>query len=143
MDAGSAAGGVDGVEVARQRAGVRMGCADRRSGAADGEQHDRLARGARRLGERAPVAEVLAVDADHACAVVGGQVRDDLRDVEVGLVPDGHEPREAETEVAEQEPGLERDVAALRAIHGYVLYILVRRLAHVGAPPSSVSAPSI
>ena len=37
-----------------------------------------------------------------------------LGHVEVGLVADRNEPREAEAEVAEQEPGLERDVPALR-----------------------------
>ena len=87
---------------------------DGRLGATDREEHDRLPCRAGRLGERTAVAEVLAVDADHLRAVVRGEIAEDVRHAEVGLVADGREPRETEAEILEQEAGLERDVAALR-----------------------------
>ena len=84
------------------------------SGAAHRQQDDGLARHTRGLGKRAPVAEVLAVDGDDARCLVPRERRYDLGDIEIRLIADGDEPRIAEPHVREQEPDLERDVAALR-----------------------------
>ena len=57
--------------------------------AAGGEQDHLLADPQRRLagaGERAAVAEVLAVDADHARVLVGREGFDQLGGLDVGLV---------------------------------------------------------
>ena len=98
-DPGRAAGRLDGGRVARERTGVRGGGARSRLAAAGGEQDDLLAgrdgRGTG-AGEGPPVAEVLAVDADHAGVLVGGERLDELGGLDVGLVPERGEPRDAD-----------------------------------------------
>ncbi len=105
---------LDGVAAARQRARVRAGGTLAGLAAAHGEEDDRLPGGPRRLDERAAVAEVLAVDADHPRPLVPAQRGDELGRVHVGLIADRDRAREAEADVLEQEPRLEQDVAALR-----------------------------
>ena len=70
VDPGGAARGLDRFTAARERAGVGVRGAAPRIRAADGQEHDRLAGGPRRLHERPAVEEVLAVDPDHARPVV-------------------------------------------------------------------------
>ena len=83
---------------------------------ADGEEHDRLPgldrflRGAR---EGPSVAEVLAVEGDHARRLVVDQAADELAGLEVGLVSERGEAREAEAVILGEQGELEREIAAL------------------------------
>ena len=114
---GRAAGGFDCRGAADQRARVRP----RRLGAdlsgSDGEEDDglpgldRFLRGAR---EGPSVAEVLAVEGDDAGRLVVDQAADELARLEVGLVPERREAREAEPVVLGEQGELEREIAALR-----------------------------
>ena len=116
-----------------QRPGVRPRGARARLGRADGEQHDGLFGGGGRVHEGAPVAEVLGVDGDHLGRLVLGERGDELRKVDVGLVPDRGEPREAELDRAREDAELEGEVAALRDQADRALRELVRGDAEVGA----------
>ena len=115
--AGRAAGGVDRGAVGRQRAGVGEDGARCRVRVLDRHQQHGLAgprRGLARRRERAPVAEVLDVDGDQLGLRVAGELADQLRDLDVGLVADRREAREAEPGARGEHPDLEREVAALR-----------------------------
>ena len=114
VDAGRTARRVDRIERARERTGVRASRARRRLGAARPSaarpacppsappRRTRARRGSPRSRRRSPSSRRARRDREH------------VGDVEVGLVADRREPREAEPDVGEQQPGLERDVAALR-----------------------------
>ena len=99
MDPSGATRRFDRLTAARQGAGVRSRRAASRGRAPDGQQDNGLGRRPCRLDERAAVAEVLAVDADHARPLVLRQRGNELRRVDVGLVPDRDRTRKAETEV--------------------------------------------
>ena len=112
-----AAGGFDCRGAADQRACVRPRRLGADLSASDGEEHDglpgldRFLRGAR---EGPSVAEVLAVEGDDAGRLVVDQAADELARLEVCLVPERREPREAEPVVLGEQGELEREVAALR-----------------------------
>ena len=63
--------------------------------------------------ERPAVAEVLAVDADHAGVLVGRERLDELRGLDVGLVPERGEARDADAVLRAEQAQLEGEVAAL------------------------------
>ena len=112
-----AARSLDRRGVARERAGVGRGGARPCFAPAGGKENDLLPRSDRgRAGARegASVAEVLAVDADHARVLVGGVGLDELRRLDVGLVAEGGEARDADAVLGGEEAQLEREVAALR-----------------------------
>ena len=103
QDPRRAAGGLDRGRVARERTGVRGGRARSRLAASGREQDDLLARPLRRLAgarERPAVAEVLAVDGDHPRVLVGREGLDELGGVDVGLVPERGEARDADAVLA-------------------------------------------
>ena len=88
-DSGRAAGSVDRDGVAHDGACVRACRADARRPPLRCDEQHRFPGPNRSLGgrrERAAVAEVLAVEGDHPCRVVGGERGDELRRLEVGLV---------------------------------------------------------
>ncbi len=115
-DAGLTAGGGDHGVARDERTGVRGGAAGAGGRAAAVEEHDGLhARGgARGLDEGASVGHVLGVDGDRARRLVAGQVLDELREADVGLVADRGEARQPEAAALEQHADLEREVARLR-----------------------------
>ncbi len=84
--------------------------------ASRGEQDDLLARRDSRRsgpGKGTPVPEVLDVDADHTRVAVRGERLHELRRLDVGLVPEGGEPRDTDAVVGREEAQLEGEVAAL------------------------------
>ena len=114
--AGIAQRGLDDTPARHQRAGVRLrGAGGRLPGR---RQHDhRLARTpgrGDRAQEPAAVAEVLAVDADRAHALVAGQVRDEIAGRQVGLVPDRDEVRQPERHLDAVRHELDAEPARLR-----------------------------
>ena len=115
-DSGRAARSLDGGRVARER--TRMRCRRARPGlAASGREEDDLL--ARPLGclpgsrERPAVAEVLAVDADHAGVLVRCECLDELGGFDVGLIPERGEARDADAVLRAEQAQLEREVATL------------------------------
>ena len=127
-----AARGLDHREVAHERAGVRRGSPDARSASPDREQDDRRRGRGGRVDERPAVAEVLGVDGDQLRAIVGGERRHQLSEVDIGLVTDRRKPREAHLDLPRQDPELERQVPALRDEADRAGRELVRRQAQVG-----------
>src|SRR6185312_4884464 len=113
---GRAASRLDCARATDERTRVRP----RRLGAdlvrADGQQDDRLAgldgllRGAR---ECTPVTEVLAVEGDHPRRLVGDEAADELACLEIRLVPERGEAREAEAVLLGEEGDLQREIPAL------------------------------
>ena len=96
---------------------MRGGGARARLAATGGEQDDLLPGGDRsRPGARegTSVAEVLAVDADHPRVLVGRVGLDELRRLDVGLVAERGEARDADAVLGSEEAQLEGEVAALR-----------------------------
>ena len=80
------------------------------------EEDDLLARQLRRLPgprERPAVAEVLAVDADHAGVLVRRERLDELGGLDVGLIPERGEARDADAILRAEQAQLEREVATL------------------------------
>src|SRR6187200_3282940 len=116
LHSGRAASRLDCARAADERTRVRP----RRLGAdlarADGQQNDRLAglddflRGAR---EGAPVTEVLAVEGDHPRRLVSDEAADELACLEIRLVPERGEAREAEAVLLGEEGELQREIPAL------------------------------
>src|SRR5262249_44924575 len=79
------------------------------------DEHDRFAgrdRVVRGAGELPAVPEVLAVDADEGRLLVRGRRADQLRGLEVGLVAERGEPRDAEPDLAREQRDLDREVPA-------------------------------
>ena len=81
---------------------------------AAGEENDRLSGRRARTRERPAVAEVLKVDSDELRRLMRGEGLDKLPSLDVGLVSQRNEAREAEPEVRGEQTDLEREVAALR-----------------------------
>ena len=92
-----------------RRAGSRL--------AAAGREEDHLLAGPERsltgAREGAAVPEVLAVDADHAGVLVRCERLDELGRLDVGLVPERREARDADAVLGAEQAQLEREVAAL------------------------------
>ncbi len=113
---GRTACGFDCRGAADQRAGVGPRGLGTDLSCSDGEEDDglpgldRFLRGAR---EGPSVAEILAVEGDHTGRLVVDQAADELARLEVGLVPERREAREAEPVVLGEQGELEREVAAL------------------------------
>ena len=108
--------GLDRERVAHERARVRAGRAHGRRGVLDREQEHRRARVGRRPGRRgepAPVAEILGVERDQARRLVQRERAHELRGLQVDLVAERGEPREAEPDRRGAAADLEREVAAL------------------------------
>src|SRR5207245_9147917 len=80
----------------------------------DRQQHDRLRGSGGCTSERAPVAEVLHVQRDQPRRLVAGEALDELRCLEIRLVAERREAREAEPFALRQQRELQRQVAALR-----------------------------
>ena len=117
MDACGVAGRVDDGAVGGERAGVRLGAADRRLASADGEQQHRLAglgRRGRRRDEGAAVAEVLAIDGNEIGVGVVDAGLDEVGRAEVGLIAEGDEAGEPVATRLEEAAELQRHVPALR-----------------------------
>ena len=117
LDARAQAGRADRLEVAGQCARVGARRAGARLGGAAGQENDRRPRldgGLPGAGELAPVAEVLEVDGDQPRGLVRGERLDQLGRLDVRLVPERDEAREAEPELGAHHADLEREVSALR-----------------------------
>ena len=93
----------------RRRAGPGLAASGR-------EEDDLLARALRRLPgprERPAVAKVLAVDADHAGVLVRCERLDELGGLDVGLIAERGEARDADAVLCAEQAQLEREVATL------------------------------
>ena len=115
-DPGRAARSLDGCRIARERTGVGRSRTCTRLAAARCEEDDLLARMLRRLAgasERPAVAEVLAVDADHAGVLVRCERLDELGRLDIGLIPERGEARDADAVLRSEQAQLQGKVAAL------------------------------
>ena len=116
LDSGGPACGLNGDEVAHERSRVRAGGSACCVASPGGKQDDRLASsrgGVAGARERTAVAEVLQVERDHARRFVLGERRHELGGLEVGLVAERDETREAEAMSRCDQCELEGEVAAL------------------------------
>ena len=115
-DPGGPAGRLDRGRVARERSRVRSRRARPRLAASRREEDHLLAgceRSLARAGEGPAVAEVLAVDADHAGVLVRSERLDQLRRLDVGLIAERGEAGDADAVLGAEQAQLEREVAAL------------------------------
>ena len=93
---------------------MRLRGARPRGALARGQEHDRLAGRDGGPHEGATVAEVLAVDGDHARRLVVRELGDELGRLQIGLVAERDEPGKTEADLAGEQRELEREVPALR-----------------------------
>ena len=93
---------------------MRAGGLRSRRAAARAQENDRLFGLGGGPGKGAPVAEVLAVERDHLRRLVLPESSDQLGDVEIGLIAEGDDSREAEADLRCQPARLQREIPALR-----------------------------